>query len=49
MKEDAAQVRQRTPEQEARIGKVAADYLLVHPEFLMEVSQKLQQQQHEQL
>ncbi|EGM1627498.1 DsbA family protein [Salmonella enterica] len=34
-----------TPEQEARIGKVAKDYLLAHPEILVEVSQKLQAQQ----
>lgn len=35
-----------TPEQEARTGKIAADYLLAHPEVLVQVSQKLQQQQH---
>lgn len=35
-----------TPEQEARIGKIAADYLLAHPDVLVQVSQKLQQQQH---
>ena len=35
-----------TPEQEARIGKLAADYLLAHPDVLVQVSQKLQQQQH---
>ncbi|MNB69208.1 DSBA-like thioredoxin domain protein [compost metagenome] len=37
-----------TPEQEARIGEVAKAYLLDHPEVLLEVSQKLQTQQHEQ-
>lgn len=37
-----------TPEQEARIGEVAKAYLLAHPEVLLEVSQKLQAQQHEQ-
>lgn len=35
-----------TPEQEARIGEIAADYLLAHPEVLVQVSQKLQQQHH---
>ena len=33
-----------TPKQEARSGKIAADYLLAHPEVLVQVSQKLQQQ-----
>lgn len=36
-----------TPEQEARIGEVAKDYLIAHPEILVEVSQKLQAQQQE--
>jgi protein-disulfide isomerase len=36
-----------TPEQEAQIGKIAADYLVAHPEVLVQVSQKLQQQQQE--
>ena len=36
-----------TPEQEARIGEIAKDYLLAHPEVLVEVSQKLQAQQQE--
>lgn len=27
-----------TPEQEARIGEIAKDYLLAHPEVLVEVS-----------
>lgn len=35
-----------TPEQEARIGEIAADYLLARPDVLVQVSQKLQQQQH---
>lgn len=34
-----------TPEQEARIGQIAADYLVAHPEILVQVSQKLQAQQ----
>ncbi len=37
-----------TPEQEARIGKIAADYLVAHPEVLLQASQKLQQIQQEQ-
>lgn len=36
-----------TPEQEAVIGKIAADYLVAHPEILLQASQKLQQQQQE--
>ncbi|EDJ8987154.1 DsbA family protein [Salmonella enterica subsp. diarizonae] len=36
-----------TPEQEARIGQVAADYLLAHPDILIQVSQKLQTQQQD--
>ncbi|EGG6885653.1 thioredoxin domain-containing protein [Salmonella enterica] len=36
-----------TPEQEARIGQVAADYLLAHPDILIQVSQKLQAQQQD--
>jgi hypothetical protein len=36
-----------TPEQEAQIGKIAADYLVAHPEVLVQVSQKLQQQEQE--
>ena len=32
---------------EARIGEIAKDYLLAHPEVLVEVSQKLQAQQQE--
>lgn len=34
-----------TPAQEARIGEVAKEYLLEHPQVLVEVSQKLQTQQ----
>lgn len=36
-----------TPEQEARIGEIAAQYLVDHPEFLVKASQKLQQKQLE--
>lgn len=36
-----------TPEQEARIGQIAADYMLAHPEILVQISQKLQAQQQE--
>lgn len=36
-----------TQEQEARIGEVARDYLLVHPEVLVDVSRKLQTKQEE--
>lgn len=36
-----------TSDQEARIGEVAKEYLLNHPEVLIEVSQKLQAQQQE--
>ena len=34
-----------TPEQEAKIGEIAAKYLVAHPEVLVAVSQKLQEQQ----
>lgn len=34
-----------TPRQQADIGKIAGDYLLAHPEILLQVSQKLQAQQ----
>ncbi|ELC6355114.1 thioredoxin domain-containing protein [Enterobacter hormaechei] len=34
-----------SPEQEARIGEIAADYLVSHPEILVTVSKKLQEQQ----
>lgn len=36
-----------TPEQQARIGQIAGDYLLAHPEILVQVSQKLQVQQQQ--
>lgn len=36
-----------TPAQEARIGDIVKDYLLAHPEVLVEVSQKLEAQQQE--
>lgn len=34
-----------TPEQQARIGEIAADYLVAHPDVLIEVSKKLQARQ----
>ncbi|MCV2513349.1 DsbA family protein (plasmid) [Leclercia pneumoniae] len=34
-----------TPEQEAKIGEIAAEYLVAHPEVLVAVSQKLHEQQ----
>lgn len=34
-----------TPEQEARIGEITSEYLVAHPEILVTVSQKLQEQQ----
>ncbi|OEF23228.1 DsbA family protein [Vibrio rumoiensis] len=37
-----------TPEQEAKIGEIAAQYLVDNPEFLIKASQKLQQQQLDQ-
>ncbi|ARF52403.1 DsbA family protein [Pantoea stewartii] len=36
-----------SPEQETRIGEIAADYLVAHPEILVTVSQKLQVQQQQ--
>ena len=36
-----------TPAQKARIGEVAKEYLLMHPEVLIEVSRRLQIQQQE--
>ncbi len=36
-----------TPEQEKEIGKIAADYLIAHPEVLIEVSKKLEARQQE--
>jgi len=37
-----------SPEQETRIGEIAAEYLVAHPEILVTVSQKLQARQQEQ-
>ena len=34
-----------TREQEVRIGEIASEYLVTHPEILVTVSQKLQEQQ----
>ena len=34
-----------SPEQQARIGEIAADYLVAHPDVLIEVSKKLQARQ----
>lgn len=34
-----------TPEQQARIGEIASDYLVAHPDVLLEVSKKLQARQ----
>ncbi|PKE27586.1 disulfide bond formation protein DsbA [Rahnella sp. AA] len=34
-----------TPAQQARIGEIAADYLVAHPQVLIDVSKKLQAQQ----
>lgn len=36
-----------TPEQEARVGEITKEYLLSHPEVLVEVSQKLEAQHQE--
>lgn len=36
-----------TPAQQARIGEIAADYLVAHPDVLIEVSKKLQARQNE--
>jgi protein-disulfide isomerase len=43
--ETAKPVSPFTPEQEARIGEVAADYLIAHPEVLVKVSETLQARQ----
>lgn len=40
-------VKDFTPEQQARIGEIAADYLVAHPDVLLEVSKKLQARQTE--
>ncbi|OLP11570.1 disulfide bond formation protein DsbA [Klebsiella michiganensis] len=36
-----------TPEQESRIGEIAADYMRAHPEILIQMSETLQQAQQE--
>ncbi|MFM2485901.1 DsbA family protein [Celerinatantimonas yamalensis] len=36
-----------SPDQQEQIGKIAADYLLKHPEILVQVSQELQQKQQQ--
>ncbi|SAD18673.1 DSBA oxidoreductase [Enterobacter hormaechei] len=36
-----------TPEQEKRIGEIAADYMRAHPEILIQMSESLQQEQQE--
>ncbi|MEA9392711.1 thioredoxin domain-containing protein [Acerihabitans sp. TG2] len=41
----AAQSAEFTPAQQARIGEIASDYLVAHPEVLIEVSKKLQVRQ----
>lgn len=42
---DAAGDAEFTPAQQARIGEIAADYLVAHPDVLIEVSRKLQARQ----
>ena len=42
---DAAVDAEFTPAQQARIGEIAADYLVAHPDVLIEVSKKLQARQ----
>lgn len=41
----AAEPEEFTPAQQSRIGEIAADYLVAHPQVLIEVSKKLQAQQ----
>ena len=36
-----------TPEQEKRIGEIAADYMRAHPDILIQMSEKLQAEQQE--
>ncbi|HIF5913928.1 TPA: hypothetical protein ACX3KH_004903 [Raoultella ornithinolytica] len=36
-----------TPEQESRIGEIAADYMRAHPDILIPMSETLQQEQQE--
>lgn len=43
----AAEANDFTPAQRARIGEIAADYLVAHPDVLIEVSKKLQARQNE--
>ncbi|MDQ0627609.1 protein-disulfide isomerase [Pantoea agglomerans] len=45
MQSGAAGTETFTPEQQARIGEIAADYLVAHPDVLIEVSKKLQARQ----
>lgn len=45
MQSGAAGAQVFTPEQQARIGEIAADYLVAHPDVLLEVSKKLQARQ----
>ena len=35
------------PEQEKRIGEIAADYMRAHPDILIQMSEKLQAEQQE--
>lgn len=42
---NAADAADFTPAQQARIGEIAADYLVAHPDVLIEVSKKLQARQ----
>lgn len=42
---NAAEGADFTPAQQARIGEIAADYLVAHPDVLIEVSKKLQARQ----
>ena len=42
---NAAEAADFTPAQQARIGEIAADYLVAHPDVLIEVSKKLQARQ----
>lgn len=44
----AAESGQFSSEQQEQIGKIAADYLLKHPEILVQVSQELQKKQQQQ-
>ncbi|KDL89104.1 hypothetical protein AE02_05303 [Klebsiella variicola] len=46
--QETTPIRIFTEEQETRIGEVIHEYLLVHPDILVEVSQKLEARQHAQ-